>query len=269
MPELPEVETVARELRPLIKGKTITKIEIVDKKLKIKNLKGRKIQDVYRIGKQVILELDRKEYLAIHLRMTGRLISVKAKSQKSLADFYYKTSINQKHIRFKLLLNKGEVHFVDPRRFGTVSLVNSVELKAIDPVSKDFTKSIFTELLSASSQPLKHWLMRQDKLVGIGNIYASEILFAAKIKPTRKTNSLTAAEIAKLYSSIKKILDKAIKHCGTTFSDFQTTTGEVGSFQRFLKVYGRENQKCYLCKAEIMKFVQQQRSTFYCIKCQK
>ena len=272
MPELPEVETVARQLKPLIKGKIVNEIVALDPKLKsnsFKKLVGLKVKDVYRVGKQVILEFDREKYLAIHLRMTGRLISADINKKTKLADFYHNISINQKHIRFKLMFDKRELNFVDPRRFGTVKLLSEIEQVGVDPVSNSFSKKLLAELINNNAQPLKNWLMRQDRLVGIGNIYASEILFDSKLNPQRKINTLSLSQIDQLYLSIRKILNKAIKNCGTTFSDFQTTTGEVGSFQNFLKVYGREGESCLNCQAGIKRIVQQQRSTFFCNKCQK
>jgi len=253
MPELPEVETVARELKPLVKNKILKSISILDNKIKLPKLRNKKVLDVYRFGKEVVFEFD-KSFIAIHLRMTGRLLEL-GKEQKNKSIYYHEHSF--------------KIAFVDVRRFGTVKLLKELIPTGLDPVKKDFTYEVFCELIKSTSQPLKNFLMRQDKITGIGNIYASEILFLSKLSPLRDTRSLNQKEYKVLYRNIIKILNKAIDNCGTTFSDFQTTTGDTGNYQKFLKVYQREDLKCVRCKAKIRRIMQQQRSTFYCVKCQK
>lgn len=267
MPELPEVETVARELDPLVKGRRIESLAVLDSKLKnraFSGLRGAKIQRVFRVGKLVTFELKKARevfYLAVHLRMTGRLIWVPQKARSE-----------RKHLRLILKLNGGEVRFFDPRRFGTVELVRSLDEispDAIDPMTVQFKADALKELLGQSKQPLKTWLLRQDRLVGIGNIYASEILFTAKLHPNRGAGSLKAPELSKLHRATKQILAKAIENCGTTFSDFQGAHGLTGNYGRFLKVYEREGKSCVRCKTVIERFVQGQRSTYFCPGCQR
>ena len=125
-----------------------------------------------------------------------------------------------------------------------------------------------TELLGTSAQPLKAWLLRQDRLVGLGNIYASEILHAARLSPFAGAGSLNGREVRRLHSATRRILQRAIRNCGTTFSDFQDARGASGSYQRLLAVYGRDGEGCRRCRATIERVVQQQRSTFYCPGCQ-
>ena len=285
MPELPEVETVVRQLRPQIYGKALLEVELLDPKLRrsvpeVALVRGR-VDDVYRSGKQIVIAFahsrkPNKDLLLIHLRMTGRLIwSERNKAKRALARHYYRQSPTEtgkdlQHLRARLHFAEGDLLFFDVRRFGTVELADhrTHQPLGLEPLSDHFTVSLLRELLSKRKQPMKSWLMRQDLLVGIGNIYASEILFHAGISPLRRADRLNNQEIPKLYRAIRQILERAIRHCGTTFSDFQDTTGETGSYQRFLKVYDRKGEGCYRCDGRIRRIVQQQRSTFYCPKCQ-
>ena len=267
MPELPEVETVVRQLRPLIEGKTARSLNIYDNKLatsKKKLIKNIQVSNVVRKGKKIVLTSDKKSiFIAVHLRMTGRLLwFTKDRIRKS----------RDKHLRAKIVFKEGELRFYDTRRFGTLEVLTSEEeldQSGIDPFSKQFTLKNLTSMLKNSSQEIKHWLMRQDKIVGLGNIYASEILYRAKIAPRRKSGSLTSDEIKKLHSATRSVLSKAIKNCGTTFSDFQQANGLTGSYQNLLAVYKREGESCKKCGSVIERIVQQQRSTFYCGKCQR
>lgn len=270
MPELPEVETIARQLAPLLVGRRIKRIEVLDAKLDTKTLYGMQgyvIAEVFRHGKQVALRLTRargrptEQFLVAHMRMTGRLIwSGSAQPPDT------------KHLRARFTLDVGEVLFYDPRRFGTLALVPCLaddHRIGVDPLTPQFTKPALAGLLAGSRQPLKAWLLRQDQLVGIGNIYASEILFAACLHPQRQAGALSPEECARLHKSVRAVLKLAVKHCGTTFSDFQDAHGMSGGFQRMLKVYGREGQPCKTCGSVIVRLVQQQRSTFYCPVCQR
>lgn len=272
MPELPEVETVARGLKGQLCGRTLKRVEVFDKRLRLANRRlAHKVKDVYRLGKQVVIETNgprATEYVVVHLRMTGRLLW----AAKRTAKFYHETANTVRHMRAKLQTDQGTLVFVDPRRFGTMAIaaeLTKFQPKGIDPLSKLFDDAMLARLLKTSKQPMKNWLLRQDRLVGIGNIYASEILFAAAIKPHRRANSLRPREREALLIAIRKILLAAIKHCGTTFSDYQTASGDEGSFQRFLKVYDREGQSCRVCRTPIKRLVQQQRSTYFCPSCQK
>ncbi len=280
MPELPEVETVARQLNHAVSGRKITRLEIYDKKrikLKTEPLCGAKINSVSRVGKQVLIECQiRSEpvFVSVHLRMTGRLIWTDSGSHKTADSkifLHSQTTDDQKHCRARFVLNQGNLDFFDTRRFGTISIGHSRNdflPKGLDPTSSAFTVAALERLLDGSKQALKIWLLRQDRLVGIGNIYASEILFSAKIHPNRLANSLSAGEISALHRSTIKILNRAIECCGTTFSDFQDSSGEIGSFQRYLKVYERDSLPCKRCKSPISKARQAQRSTYFCPSCQ-
>ena len=268
MPELPEVETVARQIAASARGRVVTRLVVSDPRIKltrreIAQVAGRRITTVKRFGKQVAFELDDAGapalWLLVHLRMTGRLIWHPAESDSTGSS------------RAILHLDSGAISFRDTRRFGTLELVPSlVDRRSweVDPIEDSFTSADLLKLLSGARQEIKAWLLRQDRLVGLGNIYASEVLYRAGIHPQRQADSLTRAEAQRLTRAIRTVLQLAIKHCGTTFSDFQDSRGEVGGYGRFLRVYQRSGQPCPACGSPIERIVQQQRSTFFCPLCQ-
>jgi formamidopyrimidine-DNA glycosylase len=268
VPELPEVETVARQLDPLVVGRRIRRVEILDEKLDGLDtgaLVGCRIARVRRVGKQVVFDLlpprARRvhRYLVVHLRMTGRLL------------WYGQRTDELPRRRAVLELDRGLVVFSDTRRFGTLTLCHDEgELTPVghEPLSSELTAGRLAALLDGARQEIKAWLLRQDRLVGLGNIYASEILHAAGIDPRRQAATLSRAEIGRLLRATRRILAQAIEHCGTTFSDFQDARGETGGFVRFLKVYRHEGERCRRCGDTIARIVQQQRSTFFCPGCQ-
>lgn len=287
MPELPEVETVVRELRPGLQGETFVAHRVFDDRLahlRGLSFEGARVDEVFRIAKYIVLRLrttsKTEQFLAIHLRMSGRLFWLpRAKRNKeATADFLHaripfvhEVTLKPQHIRFNLRGKKGDLIFVDPRRFGTVEVLDDILPLAnggLDPVSSEFSLAGLKSLLQGSKQPLKSWLLRQDRLVGIGNIYASEILYRAQILPERAAGSLSNIETVKLFRATREILELAIQNCGTTISDFQVPSGNKGSFQNFLAVYEREAEPCKRCRSEIQRIVQAGRSTYYCSKCQ-
>jgi formamidopyrimidine-DNA glycosylase len=270
MPELPEVETVARQLVPHVVGRTVCRFRIFDPLLRsgrTPRVSGRKIVDVTRSGKRVLIEMAPAAggvtplWLAVHLRMTGRLLWAEPGGNGAPG-----------HVRARFRLDRGELLFTDTRRFGTFHWFKTREAAApdgIDPLSPELTAGRLQGLLRGSGQDLKVWLLRQDRLVGLGNIYASEILHAARLSPVRQAGSLEPAEARRLHGSTRRILQRAIRKCGTTFSDFQGARGVEGSYQRFLAVYGRQGLPCRRCRTPVERMVQQQRSTFYCPGCQR
>jgi formamidopyrimidine-DNA glycosylase len=265
MPELPEVETVVRQLSPYLLGRQVVSLEILDPKLEQADreaVNGRTVLAVERRGKQILISLSPLAegggplWLGIHLRMTGRLICDSSSAEQ-----------NEKHLRARLVLDRGSLLFFDLRRFGLFQILHSPEparSAGLDPLSPQFTLLRLRELIGTSRQEIKPWLLRQDRLAGIGNIYASEILFAARIDPRRAAVSLSAGETSRLHRAIRRILRLAVEHCGTTFSDFQDSHGRSGSFQHLLAVYGRGGQPCPDCGEPVKRIVQQQRSTFFC-----
>jgi len=267
VPELPEVETVARQLEPRLVGRTVRRLQIFDPRLRnarTPRVAGRSILAVARLGKRVLIELSPAAgaraglWLAVHLRMTGRLLWTDEPSDR-------------KHLRARFQLDRGELLFRDSRRFGTFDWYRSAADAApagLDPLSPDLTPRQLGDLLRGSTQSLKAWLLRQDRLVGLGNIYASEILHAARLSPFREARTLTRAEVERLHRCTRRILERAIRNCGTTFSDFRDARGMSGSYQQLLAVYDREGRPCRRCRVAVERVVQQQRSTFFCPGCQ-
>jgi formamidopyrimidine-DNA glycosylase len=282
MPELPEVETVARQLAPLVSGRVVQRLEILDRRLgRIRtSLRGLRISTVSRVGKQLVVELcgpprrtrstgakghasdaaDRL-WLAVHLRMTGRLLWTPAGRAPP-----------REHLRARLILAGGELSFVDLRRLGTLRIHRSrdaLQAVGVEPLAAQLTSRVLADLLAGSAQPIKPWLLRQDRLLGIGNIYASEILHRAHIHPERPAGSLGATEARRLWLAVRQVLRAAIRHCGTTISDFQDARGRAGSFQRRLAVYGREGEPCRRCGGPVERRVQAGRSSYFCGRCQR
>lgn len=270
MPELPEVETIVRGLTPLLAGRSVRKLVVFDRKLDLdprRLPRDRIIRSVYRHGKEIVLDLSRTGkrpqplWLCVHLRMTGQLIWTPDSASPS-----------EPHLRARVILDRGGLLFIDTRRFGTMRLLDDLAgafPPGLDPLAPEFTPGALADLLGESTQEIKPWLLRQDRLVGLGNIYASEILFAANILPTRSAGSLIPEEKRRLHRHTRRILERAIKYCGTTFSDFRDERGRSGRFLRFLKVYGRECDPCRRCGRPVQRALQQGRSTFFCPACQK
>lgn len=266
MPELAEVETVARSLKKYLINRKIQRVSIADPKLRTfsrREIHGRTIRDVFRSGKEIVIDLSSAKsplWFCVHLRMTGRLIWWDGHSP-----------FERKHLRAVFTLDRGKLHYFDSRRFGTMRLCHRAEEWAppgVEPLSKEFTVKKLAELLSSSKTSIKPWLLRQDRIVGFGNIYASEVLFAAGIDPRRPARSLNADEIRRLHRATRHILRKAIRYGGTTIFDFMDCDGECGGYQRFLAVYGRAGEPCPGCGGDVERIVQQGRSTFFCLKCQ-
>ena len=282
MPELPEVETIRRDLSDRIVKRKIAAIEMADKKLgEAKNfaqvLIGNQIIAVERIGKLLIFRLKSRGFLLVHLKMTGQLIYISGK--KIIAGGHEignsKESLPNKHTRiFLTFADKSQLFFNDLRRFGYVKIASAEEVEEIkescgvEPLQLNFTLEKFAKALSGGRN-IKAMLLDEKKVAGIGNIYADEILFAAGILPSRSADSLKAEEIKRLFVYTEKIIDKAIAHRGTTFSDYVDSFGQKGNFTRFLKVYGRKGEKCPACGKSLKVAKIAGRSTHFCQKCQK
>ena len=277
MPELPEVETIVRQLAPRVVGRRIERVEVLDAKLGLvwpSGLLGCRIGKLHRLGKQIILELDGgggeghdaagdpRRWLCIHLRMTGRLIH-----DEGLPGGLHETA---GAIRARIHLDRGLLVFQDVRRFGTMRLATPEDVCAggIDPTAPAFTARRLRGLIAGSRTAIKPWLLRQDKVAGLGNIYACEALFQAGISPLRPAGSIDAAEAARLGMAIRGVLKLAIDAGGTTFSDYRDGQGGRGRFQDRLAVYGREGEPCRTCGLPVGRIVQGGRSTFFCPACQ-
>ncbi len=269
MPELPEVETTVKGLTVILKQKIFNvKIHTSKLRFKIPNniiniLRNSKISNLRRIAKFIIIDLDTNYSLVIHLGMSGRL---------KIADKGYKRI---KHDHFLLyFLSKKILVYHDPRKFGFIDIVQTKDLLkqkyilslGIDALSPDLTAQIIFNKISKSEVPIKQILLNQKLIAGIGNIYASEILFDSKISPLTLGKDLKISLIMKLIKSIRKILKNAIKYGGSTIRDYRSIDGTLGNFQSNFKVYDKEGKK--IRGDEVKKIVQYGRSTFYCPKLQ-
>jgi len=291
MPELPEVQTIVSDLNKKIIGYTIVDFwsdwpkAIKNKTLANfkKEIIGRKILNIRRIGKNIFIDLSGEKTLYIHLKMTGHLLvknqkSVKSKEQKN----YFNDKVNSYIHHVWTLKTKNQklqttLEFSDMRKFAKIVLddtkkINSLpEIKklGIDAMSSKFTFKKFEEILnSKKNKSIGLVLMEQEIIAGIGNIYRSEILYAAGVLPQRKIESLSKNERAKIYQAIFIVLKKAIKLRGTSDSDYRDTAGTPGKFQKILKVYRRAGKPCEKCATIIKRMTLGQRSAFYCPKCQ-
>lgn len=268
MPELPEVETVARQLDKSLSGQRISDLIVLDSKLdhlpgQRSLLCGSRLDTVFRTGKQVALTLNHgtrdPTWLLVHLRMTGRLFH-----HQSLPE-------DNKHVRVRLLLEKGCLDFVDTRRFGTVVVCRSrgdLIPPGIEPFSGAFTAKRLLELAARSTGPIKAFLLRQDRITGLGNIYVCEILHACGVSPHRAANSLSPADWSCVVTQTLRILTLAIELCGTTFRDFQDSRGTEGGFAAMLAVYARAGQPCPRCGGSVIREAISQRGSFWCPGCQ-
>jgi formamidopyrimidine-DNA glycosylase len=264
MPELPEVETFVRGLAPAV-GCAIASAEVLDAKLAVSadELTGARIERIRRRGKYIGIDLGDGRSLVIHLRMSGRL-RLECRECET------------KYTRMILRLDDGQfIYFVDPRRLGTADVREAgFELPlGLEPLDPTFTTAALVELASQSRAPIKQLLLDQRKVAGIGNIYAAESLWRARIDPRRPANALSKAEVGRLHKAIIGVLGEAIAQLGTTLgssvSDYQPTAAETGSFQNRLAVYGREGELCERCGEGIERVIQAGRSTCFCPACQR
>jgi len=263
MPELPEVETIRIKLIPLIVGKKIIKIDVLSSKNflgRVDDVIGKKVVGLSRIGKYLAIELSGNLFLNIHLKMTGQI-------------FIHKKYINpESNTRVVFYFDdKSIMFFNDMRKFGYIKVDTKKEKQHfIDVLSKDFTLEYLSIKIGKTKKPIKAFLLDQEVLAGLGNIYANDALFLAGILPTRITNSLTKNEIKKLYESILLVINEGVRLGGATAKDrgYVQPDGGHGKYQNFFKVYGREGQKCLGCDSKVVRIKQNGRSSFYCPKCQ-
>ena len=269
MPELPEVETTVKSLN-ILKNKKVTNLNIHAKKLRysvphmeLKKIINYKVINLRRIAKYVIIDFKNSISVIIHLGMSGRLKITKINMPLK----------NHDHLVFKF--NNIKLIYNDPRRFGFIDIIESDKINnikyikklGIDALDKNLSTKYLYDKFYKSEVLIKQLLLNQHIVAGIGNIYASEILFDAKISPFRKGNSLKKYHIDTIVKSTKKILRKAIKYGGSSINDYVSPDGTLGNFQNNFKVYGREGQriKGFVIKKEVL----YGRSTFFCPKIQK
>ena len=270
MPELPEVETIARGLANAVAGKTIDSVTVLRPKVALpepirfaRELEGERIDTVGRRGKFVVFSLGSGRQLVVHLRMTGRLIVQPAG-----------TTILEPYTNVLLVLRDGaRVCFADVRQFGRMRLVEPEEPWAaevgLEPLSHDFSYESFSSLLDGRTTPIKVFLLDQRRIAGIGNIYACEALWAARIRPDRPAGTLSKPARRRLHASIIDVLRRAVEMRGTSVDDYVDADGLRGGFQNALSVYGRDGESCPRCQRPIVRTVVAQRGTWWCRTCQR
>ena len=277
MPELPEVETVTRALSKIVERSKVKSVEIYRTDLRWKvpdDLKEILENDIFekpfRRGKYILIPTKKDNILLIHLGMSGQI-----KINESVP-----TLLKHDHIRI-IIENKNNnlfsITYNDPRRFGYVDYLNKRDLKkhfllkslGVEPFSEDLTKVYLHNIFKKKTTNIKNALLDQKIIAGIGNIYASEALHYAGIRPNRISKKVSMKEIGSLVKSIKNVINEAIKKGGSTMSDFFDVNGKNGYFQNEHKVYGRESEPCFQCQLPIIQLKLGQRSSFFCKKCQK
>jgi formamidopyrimidine-DNA glycosylase len=261
MPELPEVETLCRQLNTLLPDKEIVRIDVFDSRLgKIDGLVGRRIEAVTRRGKQIQIQMDDSMTAEIHLRMSGRLLYRTADGLPPEIPYQ----------RLAIHFSSGTLFLIDPRRFATFTLqpVGIPPALPNDPMEGLPVRRL-REIARGRRLPVKSFLLDQRLIAGIGNIYACEILFAAGIDPRRPACSLTTAEWGKVAKAAVAILRRAVACRGTTVSDWRDLFGFSGTNQHHLEVYSRQGEPCRRCGGSIERIVQSGRGTWLCPICQK
>ena len=275
MPELPEVEHVVRGLRRAVLGRRLLAVELKLPRLLAspspatfkRKLRGPRIQAINRRGKYILFELDSGDVLLVHLRMTGKFLCIK--QDEPLPPY--------PHVIFYLDDDRRLV-FSDMRQFGRMRLLPANKLPALpqiealapEPLTEDFSHDYFLDTLSKSRRSLKQLLLDQTKILGLGNIYASEALFLARISPLKSAHTLSKPRALKLHQAIRDILDEAIAAGSTLKIDLSDAEGSyIGTSERFWRVYERAGEPCVNCGTKIRRIVQGGRSTYYCPKCQR
>ncbi len=286
MPELPEVEIVRQSLNKKIKEKKVKKVIVRNRNLRIKvplnfenYLKNQKVIKVDRFSKYLILHLSNNSYCLFHLGMSGT-IHLEYKFKKKLftnSSFYNSPFLPKKHNHIEIIFDDLRLIYNDPRRFGyfqlirdDISLNKKFDKLGPEPFNQKFNEKYIYFFLRNKKKNIKNFLLDQNFVSGIGNIYASEILFLCKIKPTKLASALTKRHYRKIVINSRKVLSEAISFGGSTIRDFKNISGVKGNFQKNFKVYQREGKKCKRskCKGIILKKTISNRSTFFCNSCQ-
>jgi formamidopyrimidine-DNA glycosylase len=286
MPELPEVEVVRKSLNQKIKNKEIKKVLVRNKNLRFKVpadfknfLKNKKVTNVSRFSKYLILCLDKKSFCLIHLGMSGtiHLVNFKKKNIFTNTSFYNSPLLPKKHNHIEIFFKDLKLIYNDPRRFGFFQILkNDDQLKkrfkhlGPEPFHSGFSLKYLHDFFKGKEKNIKSFLIDQSFVSGIGNIYASEILFLSKIYPLKKAKLLSDNDCKKIILNSKKILLNAIKRGGSSIKNFRDSNGINGNFQKEFNVYQREGEKCKKssCTGMIKKVFISNRSTFFCDICQ-
>ena len=286
MPELPEVEVTRRNLLKFIENKVIKNIKINNPNLRFKipanfkkNVTGQKIIKVLRRSKYILIYLKNDYVMIAHLGMSGKFLIKNNYSKDFLKTSYYSNEFSSKHNHLEFFFsNNLKVIYNDPRRFGFFLLdkISKLDVNKFlsklgpEPLGKDLKKDYLILKTKATQRTIKTLLMDQRFISGIGNIYANEILFLAKIRPNKISSKLSLVDIGRLHPSIGKVLKRALKLGGSSIKDFKSSVGEKGRFQNEFKVYDREDLKCLRtgCSGLIARVVSQGRASFFCNECQ-
>ena len=286
MPELPEVEIVKKSLKKNVKDKKILDVIVTNRNLRFKVdedfekiLKNRKIKNVNRYAKNIIVELNGNIYVIIHLGMTGTFHLIRNNILKNTnLSFYQSKDLPIKHNHIVLIFKKFRVIYNDPRRFGFFKLLKDKKSFKLylnnigyEPLDKNFNLKYLKKSILFRKKCIKSILLDQKIISGIGNIYANEILFHSGLNPRKKGLKLKDFELKYLYKYSKLVLKKAILKGGSSIRDFRNTEGAKGSFQDNFKVYNKDDHNCpnKKCNYKIKKINISNRSTFYCENCQK
>ncbi len=273
MPEMPEIETLARKLRKTLIGKQIVQVRLSGLPLRkpipdtfAADLRGRSVNKILRRGKYLILELEPRAFWLMHLGMSGRVLYPVQAGENAI----------HTHAFFRFS-DSSQLEYRDHRRFGLLAFydvsypdqIPEVASLGMDPLSVRFQQNWLWPLLKKSRREIKSFLLDQRRIAGIGNIYACEALFDARINPFRLCQTLTGEETSRLVHSIQKVLRLAIRYHGTSFSDFLNPDGNPGKNQGNLNVFQREGKECVRCDAVILRVRQGNRSSFFCSRCQR
>jgi len=287
MPELPEVETVCRQLEPELEGRRIESLEVLDARWCRPSVPaaleaavaGRTIERLGRRGKYLLLGLDREQTLVMHLRMTGNLVLVEGEDKLDPSEgmrlYEGERSTSERHLRARFLLDDGrELWFTDPRRFGEAFLVEDSNLQerfarlGVEPLSEAFTPELLGEIVAGRTAPLKSFLLDQGSIAGVGNIYADEALFRARLHPLSPAGSMKPEHLEALRDAIVAALEAGIDGGGASIDDYRDGRGEKGRMQDEFLVHTREGRPCPRCGGTIERIVVSGRSTYFCPGCQ-
>ena len=287
MPELPEVEILKRSLQKKIKFHKIIRVKIYNGNLRYKvpylinrTLKNCVVKNISRISKYLIVHFNFSKKLLIHLGMSGSIYLIKKNEKENInASFYHSSDLPKKHNHIEIDFNNNiKMIYNDPRRFGYFKLLKKNYLleKPIvnlgpDPFSYGFNFSYIKDFIYNKKTNIKNLLMNQKFVGGIGNIYANEILYYCRLRPTKTVDELSKANISNIITQTKKVLNKAIQFGGSSIKNFKKINGTPGKFQQNFKVYGKNNVQCIRrgCIGYIHKVPISNRSAFYCSKCQR
>ncbi len=270
MPELPEVETVRRSLEPFLKGVTVRTVDIREPRLRrpvadnfVELLTGRTIAKLNRRGKYLYLYLNDGNIWVVHLGMTGQLIVEESEGEPLPHDHVLVSLGNGRRLRYN-----------DPRRFGLMVIGTAAEIDemtalGVEPLGRAFTSRYLWENTRGTRRTIKDVLVDQRVVAGIGNIYASELLFRAGVRPSCVATTLTQAAVRRIVEATKAVLREAIRHRGSSISDYRDGEGKRGGFQNRFRVYDREGESCSQCRSLIRREIRGGRSAFFCPHCQR